>query len=206
MRRLNLILTLAYPPAVHVILTSAQPGWALWLLLAMSSSQLISNLLLPAASRAMALIPAIVLLLCLYGLQRETLIALYLPPVLISGGMLWLFARTLLRGREPLITTLARRVFQEQDPQVLCYTRQVTQLWSLFLLAMLLECLLLALFAPLEIWSLFANLLNYLFIALLFLLEYGYRRLRFPRRSQPWRVIHQLRHADWGGLLRGPLL
>ena len=203
MRGLNLLLTLAYPPAVHFILVSTRPGWALWLLLALSASQLLTILRADGARRASALIPAAVLLFCLIGLLQGSLFALYLPPVLISGTLLWGFARTLRPGREPIITAMARRVFQERDPEALRYTRHVTQLWSLFFLAMLLECLLLALFAPMELWSLFANLLNYLFIALLFLAEFVYRRLRFPQRSSPRAVLRQLRSADWSGLWRG---
>lgn len=44
---------------------------------------------------------------------------------------------------------------------------------------MTIESLILALFSSLAVWSLFTNILNYLFIAALFVIEYGYRRLRF---------------------------
>jgi hypothetical protein len=37
---------------------------------------------------------------------------------------------------------------------------------------------------PRELWSLFANVLNYVIMAGFFLLEYGYRRYRFP--EQPY--------------------
>lgn len=203
MRHLNLLLTLAYPPAVHFTLVSAQPGWALWLLLTLSGTQFLTILLTNGVTRATAIVPAGILALCLYGLLHGTIFALYLLPILISATLLWLFARTLRPGHEPFITTLARRVFQERDPEALHYTRRVTQLWSLFFLAMLLECLLLALFAPVELWSLFTNLLNYLFIALLFLVESTYRRLRFPQRSSPRELMQQLLRADWPGILRG---
>ena len=36
-----------------------------------------------------------------------------------------------------------------------------------------------------EVWSLFTNLIDYLVVAALFLIEYAYRRQRFPR--QPYR-------------------
>lgn len=203
MHRLNLLLSILYPPAVHFTLIAEQADWALWLLIALSTSQLLTILFSSGSKRMTAIIPAVVLALCLYGLLRQSIVALYLPPIAISATLLWLFARTLRPGREPLITALARRVFLESDPQLLRYTRQVTQIWSLFFVAMLLECLLLALFAPVELWSLFANLLNYLFIVLLFLAEFSYRRLRFAQRSSARKIVQRLRRADWPGILRG---
>jgi uncharacterized membrane protein len=150
----------------------------------------------------MTLAPALVLTLCIVGLLQGSLLALYLPPILISGGLLWLFTSTLREGREPLITTFARVVFQESNPEQLHYTRRVTQVWSLFFFAMLLETVLLSLLAPLELWSLFANILNYLFIALLFVLEFIYRRLRFPQRIPARKFVQQLAATDWQALLR----
>jgi hypothetical protein len=38
---------------------------------------------------------------------------------------------------------------------------------------------------PEEWWSLFANMIGYLLVAAFFLIEYAYRRHRFPR--QPYR-------------------
>jgi uncharacterized membrane protein len=49
----------------------------------------------------------------------------------------------------------------------------------------LIESVVLAIFAPIEIWSLFTNLLNYLMIVGLFLLELVYRIIRFRRLPSP---------------------
>lgn len=202
MHRLQTILLLCYPLAVHFALLSSKTRWALWLLVAVSLVQLLTLLRTAGNARWMALAPALVLLLSVMGLLQGNLLALYLPPILISGGLLWLFASTLRTGREPLVTTFARVVFRESDPQQLRYTRRVTQIWSLFFLAMLLETLLLSLFAPLELWSLFANVLNYLFIAILFVVEFGYRRLRFPQRTPLKTFVQQLANTDWPALVR----
>lgn len=202
MRRLQTLLFVGYPLAVHLALIASQTNWALWLLVALSLSQLLTLFGTSGSARWLALIPALVLTLAIAGLLRGSLLALYLPPILISGGLLWLFASTLREGHEPIISRFARLVFQEEDPEQLRYTRRVTQLWSLFFLAMLLETMLLSVFAPLELWSLFANILNYLFIALLFVLEFAYRRWRFPQRTPLKQFIQQLVATDWPGLLR----
>lgn len=202
MRRLQTLLFVGYPLAVHLALIASQTNWALWLLVALSLSQLLTLLGTSGSARWLALIPALVLTLAIAGLLRGSVLALYLPPIFISGGLLWLFASTLRDGHEPIISRFARLVFQEEDPEQLRYTRRVTQIWSLFFLTMLLETVLLSVFAPLELWSLFANLLNYLFIALLFVLEFAYRRWRFPQRTPLKRFIQQLVATDWHALLR----
>lgn len=98
--------------------------------------------------------------------------------------MLWLFGRTLMPGREALITRLARRVHDGTLPaQIERYTRHVTAAWCVFFAGMALSSLLLYLFASLAVWSVFANLLNAPLLAAMFLAEYLYRILRYPNFS-----------------------
>lgn len=203
MRRLHLLLTLSYPPAVHFALISAHAEWALWFLVAVSLSQLLLIVTHPGERAWLAIAPAAILLLCIYGLLRGTTLALYLPPFLIQGSLLWLFAGSLRRGREPLLTRIARQVFQQHDEETRRYTTRVTQLWSLFFVALLIETLLLTLFAPLELWSLFANIINYLLIVLLFAAEFTYRRLRFSQRTSLQQFIQLFAATDWQALLKG---
>ena len=202
MRTLHLLLALCYPPAAHFALISAQSSWALWLLIAVSGTQLL--VLIPHFSqqKIAVIAPSLILLFCIFSLAKGSLLALYLPPFLIQGTLLWLFAGSLQQGKEPLITRIARVVFQQQDEATAHYTRRVTQLWSLFFIALLIETLLLTLFAPLEIWSLFANIVNYLLIVLLFSAEFVYRRLRFPQRSSPQQLLKVFASTDWPALFR----
>ena len=94
--------------------------------------------------------------------------------------MLWLFGRTLMPGREALITRLARQVHGTLPEDIERYTRQVTTAWCLFFAGMALTSLMLFLLAPLTVWSVFANLLNVPLVAAMFLAEYLYRILRYP--------------------------
>lgn len=203
MRYLHLLLTLSYPPAVHFALISAQTSWALWILAAVSLSQLLAIAPRFAQQKLTAIAPALILLLCIIGLVQGSILALYLPPFIIQSGLLWLFGSSLRTGREPLISRIARLVFQQQDEVTLRYTRRVTLLWTLFFCALLVETLLLTLFASLEVWSLFANVINYLLIVLLFSAEFTYRRLRFPQRTSPRQLITIFRSTDWRALLNG---
>lgn len=108
--------------------------------------------------------------------------ALYFPPALITGMVLYLFARTLAPGEEPLITRFARKMTDNISPEIILYTRRVTWMWTLLLSAILIECILLPVFASLEIWSLFTNFLNYIIMGVFFAAEYIYRLYRFGRR------------------------
>lgn len=104
---------------------------------------------------------------------------MYLPPVLIPAAVCAVFARTLRPGATPLVTQIAAQIRGPLPPELLAYTRAVTCFWVALLAALALSSLLLALFATPELWSLVSNLLLYVLLATVFLLEYLYRRWRF---------------------------
>ncbi len=123
----------------------------------------------------------------LYGLVRigGGMYALFLPPVLATASVLAVFAASLRAGQVPLVTRLARAMSGPLGPKVLHYTLRVTQMWVLVLIALTAAEAGLALFAPLSVWSLFSNGVNYVLVGLVFLLEYLYRRHRFPEDDHP---------------------
>lgn len=106
-----------------------------------------------------------------------------LPHIGVYLFLLWLFGRTLMPGRESLVTRLARRVHGTLPEEVERYSRHVTIAWCLFFAGMALTSLLLFFLAPLAVWSVFANLLNAPLVAAMFLAEYLYRILRYPNFS-----------------------
>ena len=124
-------------------------------------------------------------------------ILLFLPPVCINLGLAWLFGHTLLPGGEPLITRFARMEPALPDAQVRAYTRRLTWVWTAFFLLMATVSGTLVALAAHEAWVWFTAVGNYLCVAALFALEYGYRRWRFPRREHvsPLRQLAMLRAA-----------
>lgn len=104
-----------------------------------------------------------------------------IPHTAIYLSLMWLFGQTLRQGHEPLITRLARRVHGTLSPELATYTRRLTIAWCVFFAAQLVTSALLFKFAPLNIWSLFINILNFPLLALMFIGEYGYRRIRHRR-------------------------
>ena len=110
----------------------------------------------------------------------EAVDLMYLPPVLINIALLVLFGRTLLPGATPLVARVAASWRGTLDEAVARYTRRVTVAWTIFFAIMAIESLALALFAPLHIWSLFTNFVNYFLVLLFFVIEYQLRIFYLP--------------------------
>lgn len=98
--------------------------------------------------------------------------------------LLWLFGRTLLPGREPLISQISRHINGELMPEVVDYTRRVTVAWCVYFVLQVSISLLLYLFTPLAAWSFFINVLNLPLLILMFVAEKTYRTLRFPNHPK----------------------
>ncbi len=102
------------------------------------------------------------------------------PYITVYLFLLWLFGRTLRRGRQPLITRLATHVHGELPAGLAGYTRWVTWAWCVFFAAMVVTSMLLFLFEPLPVWSIFNNLLNLPLVVAMYLGEYAWRLRRYP--------------------------
>ena len=125
--------------------------------------------------------------------------------MLIPAFLAWVFGHTLARDRTPLIAQLVQLLHPPQDSidaAVWPYARRLTLAWTILLLMIALTNLVLAalvtpdglliaagiaprLTVSQDQWSLFANLIGYLLIVAFFVVEYAYRRRRFPQ--QPYR-------------------
>ncbi len=98
--------------------------------------------------------------------------------------LLWLFGRTLLPGRMPLISQISRHINGELRAEVADYTRHVTIAWCVFFALQVIISLLLYIFAPVAMWSFFINVLNLPLLILMFVGEKTYRTVRFPNHPK----------------------
>jgi uncharacterized membrane protein len=94
-----------------------------------------------------------------------------------------LFARSLRAGDMPIVTRVATKIRGELPVELKIYTRHVTQCWVAILIVMAVGSLLLALLASRELWSLMTNIIQYVLMGAVFVLEYAYRRWRFRHLS-----------------------
>ena len=109
--------------------------------------------------------------------------AIYLPSVAIPLFFCGVFIASLLPGRVPIVTRIAVAVLGGLPERMMRYSRQLTKAWVVFFLLISAEALALAIWAPLEVWSLFANVLNYVFIFAFFVLEYVFRKWIFKEED-----------------------
>jgi uncharacterized membrane protein len=90
------------------------------------------------------------------------------------------FGRTLLPGRVPLATRIARAVLPSMPPEVVRYSRGVTVAWTVYFIAMTVLSVLLFFGASTAAWSAFATLVSGPLVAVMFVLEFALRRRVLP--------------------------
>jgi uncharacterized membrane protein len=182
--------------ALHV-LTVADASRPLAIALAWGGAALLALGLARAAGAGLAESAAVALLLALaLYLGAGSRYAVYLPSLAVNLLLAWFFGRTLAPGRTPLVTAIAR-VVRGADvlaPELERYTRAATRAWTGFFVALAAVSVALALLAPLDAWSLFANVLTAPLVAAMFAAEYAYRRRRLAGHPHvpPLAVLRRL--------------
>jgi len=200
-------LVLAYPVVAHLaVILDSRP------LLVAALALLIVMPMLPALTRgslvAWIAVPAIVTGLWWVSHSTHATLPLYIAPILVPGFMAGVFGSSLLAGQTPLIEQMIRIMESDHgdvpEETVWAYARNLTRGWTILFIAISATSLVLGLLAepdglllaagiqpPVtvsqEVWSLFANLIGYLLVAAFFVIEYAYRRQRFPQ--QPYRNL-----------------
>jgi uncharacterized membrane protein len=172
-------LALGYPLLAHLAVLTED--WRLeWLALVWLLGIAVSGALIQRRLWAWAVLFAGSALLYWLVVEGNGLYALYIPPAAIPAALLMMFSLSLRAGQIPLVTRIARLMHDGPLPDdLVIYTRHVTQLWCCVCAAMFASAVLLALFAPAGLWSLMTNVIHYVVLGAVFILEYGYRRWRY---------------------------
>jgi uncharacterized membrane protein len=90
------------------------------------------------------------------------------------------FARTLAAGREPMCSYFARLVHGSLNAELQRYTRGITIAWTVFFGLMAAASTALFFAAPAHVWSAFVYFLTVPLTAMMFVVEYGARRVMLP--------------------------
>jgi uncharacterized membrane protein len=133
-----------------------------------------------------------------FGASPPVAWLLFVPPIVINAMLAWLFGRTLVHGRVPLIARFAQIEQGTLSSELATYTRTLTWLWTLLFIAAALLSSALAMSGHRDAWSLFTNFINYLLVGALFLGEFAYRRRRFPnyRHHSPLQLLRNVRGTN----------
>jgi uncharacterized membrane protein len=143
------------------------------------------------------------------NLFTDTHYALFIPPVAINLAIAAFFAWTLRPSATPLVEQMMRFEYQGAPPPapVRRYARRLTRVWVAYFVTVAVVAGVLAAIAPLEVWSLFANVLNYVFAIVLVLLQYLYRFWRYRQYGvvMPWHTLRGMARLPWPGRDAPPL-
>lgn len=187
-----------YPLVVHLLIKLDFPGLAVAGLVAASFLYLLVAFGLASGREPRPAWAAMYLALTVLGivnLLTNTHYALYVPPVVINLALALFFGMTLRAGAVPLIVQMMRYEYQGNPPApIQDYGRWLTWTWVAYFSSVALISLVLALTVSLESWSLFANVLNYVFAVLLLFGQYFYRFLRYRRYGvfMPWDTLRAM--------------
>lgn len=198
-------LAIAYPVMAHWAAVSRSVAVTVGSLAVLASLFLLPRLFARSVL-AWILLPVVVVALAMLGREHIAWLPLYATPVCVNLFGAWIFGHTLAAGQVPLIERLARLMHEPDgiSDEIAKYARHVTLAWTIFLFTLAMLNLTLALFAtpdgvllmmgvtppvtvPREVWSLFANFLDYVLAGVFFMGEYLYRQRKFP--EQPYRNL-----------------
>ena len=128
-----------------------------------------------------AFLLSLMLVAALLMLTNNAIADLYfLPPVAINFFVGTIFLHGLGKNQRPLIEKYIELMEGEVPLAERQYARSVTKVWVVVLFLLMAESIILWLYFPHEVWSLFTNFINYLILASMFVIEYVVRRKVFP--------------------------
>jgi len=161
-------LMLLYPVAVYFGIQYFQPWKIALVLMLLLAVRLMTTSFDSRGNK-------IVLLLCIayaaLAIWNNNLITLRFYPILISLGLLSIFAISL-RYPPTVIEKLARLQHPQLPEQGIIYTRKVTQVWCVFFIFNASVASYTAFFSSFECWSLYNGFISYLLMGLLMAGEY----------------------------------
>lgn len=201
---LALALLLSYPVAIHLLITTGYANAATAVVLAASVISLIAAWRGARRRGRWMLVFAAFALVGLLSLFARSPLAMFLPPVAINLVLAAVFARSLAPGNVSVLERLiaiAQPRTVELTPHERNMARRLTGVWVAFFTSMAIVSVVLAVFAPLKVWSLFTNVVYFLLIPALILLQHGVRVLRVGRnragslRLCAARVVEQFRRG-----------
>lgn len=195
---------IAYPVLVHVLVIWDNPDAALVLMVGASVALALFYgwQLRSSSGRLGVLLYGSLAAIGSVSMAIGRVDALFLPQILINVALALVFGGTLRLGAVPLIERFMHMQLGDTLPAGMQeFARRLTRLWTGFFILMAVTGVGLAAFAPLEVWSTFANVVNYLLVVALFIGQfvYGFLRYRFQNgRDTLVFALRLFRHGPAG--------
>ena len=170
---------LFWPIFIFLAVKTGQLRLLLWFTLISLILRICSTFVLPSFHKIRDVLPSIgmvLLLVVALAVNHDELVLYY--PVLMNASFFLIFASTLLKGK-PIIQQLAEvgRKGVPLPEEAISYTRNLTKVWCVFFLLNGSVALWTCLNGDLNVWTLYNGCISYCLIALLFGVEYLYRKM-----------------------------
>ena len=117
------------------------------------------------------------------------------PSVIVNFAAFLFFGRTLLPGKDPLITQVIRVDRPEVPSDMAAYSRGLTAVWTGFFAITTVAAVVLGLRGDVVAWSWLANVVNPVSAALLFFGEHLFRPARLGGPASPLRTVRLMLQA-----------
>jgi uncharacterized membrane protein len=172
-------LVIAYPVLVYVLLSQFGLAAAAAALISISTARLIGTRHRPVNAQDLAIgVGGLALGATALLLRLPAAVLLY--PVVVNFGLLAIFASSVIHP--PTVIERIAKLRHELNADGVRYTRNVTLAWCVFFLLNGSVALWTALYASIEMWTLYNGFISYLLMGGLFVGEIMVRR-RFMRMS-----------------------
>jgi len=129
------------------------------------------------------------------NLFNDTAHVLFVPSIIINLLISIMISASLRDGATPLMENLIKMSAVRELPELVKReARVLTIIWSVFFFLMAFISLALALWADMATWSLFANVLYFIFLGLVILIMHGYQHLKYRKLGVPisWNSAYKL--------------
>ncbi|MEZ5659759.1 MAG: hypothetical protein R3E83_14855 [Burkholderiaceae bacterium] len=197
-----------YPALVHMSVLLGEPHLGTLLLPVFFAANARPFSGEAGARRNKLLVLAVLIAIALWSVLFRDHWVLFLPPALIVAAIMTPFVMSVRPGQTPLITRIHQLapsgpVASLRSEQEICrYTDRLTWVWILLMGFILADTLLLAWLAPLEVWSLFTNVINYGLLLALIVGEWLFRMAWMRCWISPVKLVHTLLTVDHRELMR----
>lgn len=137
----------------------------------------------------------------IWSLYAGNVYALFVPSFVINLALGLSFGASLLPGRVAVVEWFIRLDYGGAPPpaRLVVFARAATWAWAAYMTGLAFLSVLLAFTAPLELWSLVANVLNYVFAIALLFAQFAYRSLFLPEYGvhMPWHMLRTMANSPW---------
>lgn len=137
----------------------------------------------------------------IWSLHADNVYALFVPSFVINLALGLSFGASLLPGRVPVVEWFTRLEYggAPAPARLARFARAATWAWAAYMTGLAFLSVLLAVTAPLDLWSLVVNVLNYVFAIALLFAQFAYRSLFLPEYGvrMPWHMLRAMANSPW---------